>query len=114
MTSKLVSFGLFFILSIVYSAQSFAVTGNCNDVKDTTGKIVSVNLGWDDSSAENIAFNYKRVGYVSKRISVKRTIGDASGHAMYQLLLTAMLTQSEFKIVRCETDQLIGGEILNY
>ncbi|MFQ6249403.1 hypothetical protein ACLMPM_24300 [Yersinia enterocolitica] len=113
MTSKLVSFGLFFILSIVYSAQSFAAVGNCNKVKDKTGKIVSVNLGWDDGSAENIAFNYKPDGDSSRSISVKRTIGDASGHAMYQLLLTAMLTQSKFKIVRCETDQLIGGEILN-
>lgn len=113
MKRKLVISFLLPLLSAVYSTHSLATIGHCDYAKGTTGKIVSVNLGWDDKGPENIAFNYKRIGYPAHSMSVKRTVGDASGHAMYQLLLTAMLTQSNFKILRCETDQLISGEIIN-
>lgn len=112
MKIKSTVFFLLPLLSVVYSTQSLATAGSCNYEQGTTGKIVSVNLGWDDDGPQNIAFNYKRTGYPPHSMSVKRTVGDASGHAMYQLLLTAMLTQSNFKIIRCETDQLISGEII--
>lgn len=113
MVSKFIKIGMFAALSFVYSTQSLATFGNCNNVKGTDGKVETVSLGYDDDADVNITFDFIPKNGSSRTVSVKRTIGDSSGNGMYQLLLTAQVTQSTFRVIRCTDNQLSGGEIRN-
>lgn len=105
-------FTLTILFLLGFSAQSHAgISNNCTWAKDSTSKISSVSLGVDDGADVNISFTFT-VGSISKSVSVKRTIGDSAGHGMYQLLLSAYLTQTPVKIERCDTDQVVGASLV--
>lgn len=111
MVSKYVKIGMFVALSSVYSTQSFATVQNCDGAYRKTGTVSAVSLGYDDSADQNITFNFTPNNEKVRTISVKRTVDDSSGYGMYQLLLAAEITQSNFLILRCRDNQLAAGEI---
>ncbi|MFD1793027.1 hypothetical protein ACFSE0_15515 [Ochrobactrum teleogrylli] len=114
MLSKLIIAGAILVFSIPYSfSADRGIFGNCNAVKGTTGKVTYVSLGVDDETAGYISFHY--VDNISKAeddISVKATTGDSGGHETYLALMTAVISNLDFKIERCYSDQLAGFSLL--
>ena len=104
---------IFLALSLSTSEAAFANYYNCNRYEGQTGRVTEVTVGSDESTSTFISFAMEINGTSTGQISVKSILDDNSGKGMFQLLLTAFVTQEKFRIDRCYANQLAGGHIIS-
>lgn len=86
---------------------------NCNTYINKEKRISTITLGEQDVFNKRAFFTITlRDGDSdTKEISILESVGNEYGRAMFQLMNTAYLSNSNIKITRCELNKIAGASI---
>lgn len=90
-----------------------AFADNCNSYVNKEKRIASITLGEQNVVNRRAFFTItlRNDDENTKEISILESIGNEYGRAMFQLMNTAYLSNSNIKITRCESNKIAGASI---
>lgn len=90
-----------------------AFADNCSTYLNKEKRISTITLGEQDVFNKRAFFTITlRDGDAdTKEISILESVGNEYGRAMFQLMNTAYLSNSNIKITRCELNKIAGASI---